>query len=118
MHSPYLVHYKPQRRQRAELDKKPHWTYVNPDYLTHEFAKTRNKLASFKDMDPVERPGFHEIKSLGGRIYEKKGYSREYIRMLSAHAAEKTTVVHYLSGGELQEHHFVQVAADLDIQDL
>ncbi len=116
-HSPYLVHFQPQSRKRADLNKKPHWTYFTPSYLTHTFAAIRNDLAPFNTMPSTERPGFHEIRSLGARLYEEKGYPKDYIRMLMSPPDRKTTDF-YLGGGELRDHHFVQVAADLDIQDL
>jgi hypothetical protein len=35
--SPYLIHRRPARKQRRWTEGKPHWTFVNPAYLTKLF---------------------------------------------------------------------------------
>jgi enterobacteria phage integrase len=62
--SPYLIHRAPDRCRREWTQGKPHWTYVNPDYLTKAFAEARDALQSkrYAHLGPKERPTFHEIR--------------------------------------------------------
>ncbi len=101
--SPYIIHYSPKSRRRSHLDAKPHWTYVTPGYLTKAFSVARDKAGVFDNMTNRERPGFHEIRSLGGRIYVALGYSKDYIRALMTHTDEKTTTIYLTNPGQLQD---------------
>ena len=65
-------------------------------------------------MPALERPTFHEIRSLGGRLYEEQGYKKKYIQALMTHSDEKMTEV-YLSGGELSDDQFHRVNADMKL---
>jgi hypothetical protein len=40
--SPYLVHRAPDRQRREWTEGKPHWTFVNPGYLSKAFAEARD----------------------------------------------------------------------------
>ena len=59
-------------------------------------------------------PHFHEIRSLGSKVYREYGYKKDEIRALMAHSDQKTTDI-YLSGGKLEDHHFIKVKADLNL---
>lgn len=107
--SPFLVHYRPEHRSREELEAKEHWTQVREEYLTRAFEKARDATGLFKDWEPGIAPGFHEIRSLGGHLYEKAGYDKGYIQSLMGHTSSKMTQ-HYLNGHEIQFH---AVAANL-----
>lgn len=48
----------------------------------------RDECGACDDLDPAPRPTFHEIRSLGVHLYEKAGFSREYIMALSGYATE------------------------------
>jgi enterobacteria phage integrase len=63
--STYLVHRAPDRRRREWTENKPHWTYVQPEYLSKGFAEAREASGLYADMEPPKRPTFHEIRGLG-----------------------------------------------------
>lgn len=115
--SPFIVHRSPEHRVRAYMAAKAHWTQVNEMYLTRTFYEVRNATGHWDGVPSRERPTFHEIRSLGGRLYIKAGYKKAYVRALMTHTDEKTTEI-YLSGGELTSQHYLQVNADLRIDDL
>jgi integrase len=117
--SPFVIHRAPERRRRGWTEGKPHWTYVNPDYLSKGFAEARDKIERFSSMPARERPTFHEIRSLGARSYRKFGVSEEAIQALMTHAHKRTTQI-YLDHGEtaLTDDDYVSVTATLRLDDL
>jgi len=117
--SPYLIHRRPDSRRRQRMDNKPHWTYINPDYLTKAFAEVRDQLQRFSSMPAEERPSFHEIRGLGSRIYRDAGMSEAAIQALMTHAHRRTTQI-YLEGGAkaLTDDDYVAVVAPLTLRDL
>jgi len=114
---PYLVHYRPERERREWRNAKPHAFAVTPKYLTDAFRDTRNATGQWSHLQPRERPSFHEILSLGMRLYRKAGQSRDYIRALRGHADEKTTDI-YLQGGVVTDDRYQQVTAGLTLEGL
>jgi hypothetical protein len=110
--SPYLVHRVPDRERRAWIEGKPHWTYVNPDYLSKAFAEARDQVERFKAMPANTRPTFHEIRGLGSRLQKERGRSRADIQKLMAHTDERATKI-YLEGGAsaLSDNDFAVVSA-------
>lgn len=111
--SPMIVHAKPKRRHRKYMDAKRHWTAVHEDYLTRHFRKVRDATGNWDDMPTRQRPTYHEIKSLGGRLYIQAGYAKAYVQSLMTHTDKKTTEI-YLSGGVLSATNYRPVRADLD----
>jgi len=89
---PYLVHRRPERIRKREAQTLPHPFAVSPDYLSKAFTEVRDSDAckAYADMEPAQRPTFHELRSLGSWLYEQAGYSREYIMALSGHAKAET----------------------------
>jgi integrase len=73
--SPYLIHRKPDResQQNYKAKGKKHYTQITADYLTKAFAATRDELEIFKKTPIENRPTFHEIRSLGIKLYEDQG---------------------------------------------
>ncbi len=117
--SPMIVHYRPMRRIRAQMDAKAHWSAVTPPYLSRTFQDLRDACPLFAGMEPAERPTFHEIRSLGARLYQEAGYGMDYIQPLMTHSDKKTTQL-YLEGGRqaLTDANFIPVRADLPIDAL
>lgn len=117
--SPYLIHRAPDRRWRQWTENKPHWTYVNADYLTKAFAVARETSGYYSHLRPEQQPTFHEIRGLGSRIYRERGMSEKAIQALMTHSNRKTTEV-YLEGGAeaLTDADYVPVAAPLNISDV
>ena len=95
--SPYLIHHLPARIRPTHLrsDDREHHTQVLPDQLSRWFSKARDK-AGIASKHP---PTFHEIRSLGGALLRKKGWSVEQIQDLMGHSATAMTK-HYLAGHE------------------
>ena len=116
--SPYLIRYRPASNRPQHLNSKPHWTYVTPNHLTKTFAAARRACGLFDDWPAERLPGFHEIRSLGVRIYQAQGYPIEYIRGLAAHSDAKTTRIYAENPGGITDAHYQAVAADLDLQKL
>ncbi len=118
-HSPFVVHYKPKSRQRKHMDAKPHWTYVTPDHLTKTFKDVRDECGLYDSLKPRQRPTFHEIRSLGARIYEKLGYPKGYINALLGHADEKTTDIYLRMGKDAITHdHYKPAKAEMNLSRL
>jgi integrase len=96
--STFLVHRAPARRQRRWMRNKPHWTAVNAEYLSKAFAEAREACGIYAHLEPPKRPTFHEIRGLGGRIYESQGTPPADIQALMTHAHRRTTQI-YLEKG-------------------
>jgi integrase len=92
--SPFLIHRKPFRRVRTQ----DHWTYVRPHYLSQRFKRLRTRAGIYEDLPVMQRPGFHMIKGLGGRLLRDRGVSKADIQALMTHSNPKMTAL-YLEGG-------------------
>jgi enterobacteria phage integrase len=115
--APNLVHRRASRQRREwAAPAGEHWAYVRPEYLTNTFYDAREASGHFAHLDPAERPGFHEIRGLGARLYQDKGVPAAEIQMTLTHADEKTTQI-YLKGGAkaLHDEHFTIVNAPLPL---
>jgi len=115
--SPYIIHYNPKRMRRDQMINKNHWSCITPGYLSNQFKSARDKCELFNDWNPKEKPTFHEIRSLGARIYREQGRPKQYIQSLLTHSNQKTTQI-YLDGGQLSDEHFYKVEAGLDLMNL
>lgn len=93
--SPYLVHRLPERARPRELraERRIHHTQVLPEQLSRAFAEARD-AAGVESENP---PTFHEIRSLGGKRYQERGWTIEQVQALMAHSSEAMTK-HYLDG--------------------
>jgi len=92
---PYLVHRRPERIRKREAQTLPHPFAVSPDYLSKAFSEVRDECEAYADLEPEQRPTFHELRALGSWLYEQAGYPREYIMALSGHAKPET-LEHYI----------------------
>lgn len=108
--SPFIIHRQPRRNSSCHIRNK-HWTYVTGNTLSREFSKIRDSLEVFKLMPPASRPTFHEIRALGGYLYEKQGFPKDYIRALMGHTEEYMTN-HYLEG---HTERWTNVSAELNL---
>jgi len=90
--SPFIVHRRPD--QIVKSKKKKHHTQVLPDYLSHKFAEIRDETGLFKHLEVLERPTFHEIRSLGIKLHEDAGYDAQ---ALAGHTNRQMTE-HYKKG--------------------
>jgi len=115
IHSPYLVHKSPERRDPDKLAKKPHWSYIWPEQLTREFARVRELTGLFTTWPANTKPGFHEIRSLGARIYQESGYSLQSIQGLLAHADKTTSQIYTENSDALTADHYHTVQADMTL---
>jgi integrase len=116
--SPYLVHRAPDRR-RQWTEGKPHWTFVNPEYLSKAFAEARDACGLYANLKPEQRPTFHEIRGLDSRLYKAQGMSEAAIQVLMTHANPRTTAI-YLDGGApaLADGDYVPVSAPLSVREI
>ncbi len=55
------------------------------------FKKVRNETKLFDHLEPLQRSPFHEIRSLGGRLMKKEGYTKEQIQGFYGHTHQKTS---------------------------
>jgi|GEM_PF-783178 len=109
---PKLIHCKPGRSDRRDIEAKSHAFAVLPDYLTKQFRKYRDASGAYDHLEKEERPSFHDIRALGILMYHKAGYPMDYIMALAGHA-KQTTTEHYIEGHEKPKP--VSVAAGLDL---
>lgn len=117
--SPYLVHRKPDHRRREWIEGKPHWTFVNPDYLTKAFAEARDACGLFAHLEPRQRPTFHEIRGLGGRLLSAQGVPEAAIQALMTHAHERTTRIYLERGAQaLTDDDYIEVEAPLVLREV
>lgn len=86
--SPFIVHRRPVTQNKAQRDALEHWTQVRGDYLQKRFAEVRNALPEMDSMADPERPTFHEIRSLGIKLYRESGVDPQ---RLAGHASEQMT---------------------------
>lgn len=98
--SPLLIHRKPKRRRREYLAQKEHWTQVSRAMLSREFARLRDEIGRYSHLEPLQRPSFHEIRSLGGKRYEDAGWTEEAIQRLYGHVPDDSSAMTrtYLDG--------------------
>ncbi|TKA91777.1 hypothetical protein FAZ79_00280 [Guyparkeria sp. SB14A] len=117
--SPFIVHYRPAKMKRDQMAAKKHWSQVTPNHLTRTFKRLREETGLFDDLPANEQPSFHEIRSLGARIYEQQGYAKDYIQSLMTHSDKKTTEIYLESGRQaLTDDHYIPVRADLALDTL
>lgn len=109
---PYLIHCRPKRMDKRDMDAKPHPFAVMPDYLTKSFKYYRDLSGAYGHLEADKRPTFHDIRALGILLYYKASYHKGYIMALAGHAKESTTDK-YIEGHE--EAKPIKVAAGLDI---
>ena len=62
------------------------FTQILPDYLSKQFAKARNSSDYFDYQNKSVLPTFHEIRSLGTKLYEKQGVPKRVIQSLLGHS--------------------------------
>ncbi len=86
--SPFIVHRRPITQNKAQRDALEHWTQVRGDYLQKRFAAVRDALPEMETMAPATRPTFHEIRSLGIKLYRESGVDPQ---RLAGHASEQMT---------------------------
>lgn len=104
--SPYLIHRLPDKL--VESQEKLHHTQITRSYLSKAFAATREATKLFADLAPAERPTFHEIRSLGIKLYEDAGTNAQ---TLAGHTNRKMTE-QYKVGHEIQ---WTEAVANLEI---
>lgn len=92
---PYLVHERPRRMKRSK--EKQHHFQLSRKQISDGFAEARDLTGLFNDTDPLERPSFHEIISLGQHLREQQGWTRQQIQQLRGHTSVRMTEV-YLEG--------------------
>jgi hypothetical protein len=51
--SPFIIHRKPQKRQRRVMDAKEHWTQLSPEMLTRKFQELRDQLHLCDHLTPA-----------------------------------------------------------------
>lgn len=84
---------------------------ISPDYLTRAFNKAVSKVEAGVEWWGDNPPTFHEIRSLGARIYKEQGYPEEDIQALLGHEKADTTKI-YLDSGEPE---FKQARAGMEL---
>lgn len=93
--SPFLIHRKADRKLKSKV--KEHPTEVLRDFLSQTFAEIRDQLPQFKKLPVAERATFHEIRSLGVKLYEDSGVDAQ---RLAGHTNRKMTEK-YKAGHEI-----------------
>ena len=99
IHCPYLIHYRPLKMSRADQDAKTHPFAVTESHLTKTFSKVRDTCGAYDHIARGERPTFHDARGLGAYLYEKAGFTSDYIQSLTGHSS-KEMLDHYIQGHE------------------
>lgn len=84
--SPFLVSRIPERLMPSQ--NRNHFTQVSADYLSKKFSEARDKCSLFQNMPEEKRPTFHEIRSLGIKLYEDQGIDAQ---KLAGHTDRRLT---------------------------
>ena len=87
---------------------KEHWSQVKREMLSREFQKLRDRLKLYDHLKPEQRPTFHEIRALGGYLYEQAGSDPQ---ALMGHTTASMTR-HYTDRHKVD---YVEVAGGLKI---
>lgn len=117
--SPYLIHRKPDKDRREWIEGKPHWTYVNPQYLSKAFAEARDETDLYDHLTSRQKPTFHEIRGLGSRLCLARGMTEADIQALMTHANPRTTEIYLDKGAPaLTDDDFVAVKAPLTMEQM
>ncbi|MEP7246930.1 MAG: integrase [Gammaproteobacteria bacterium] len=112
--TPFLVHRKPLRNRRGWTEGKAHWSYVLPEYLSKAFAEARDASGLYDQLNPDERPTFHEIRGLGGRLYLDLGISKAAIQALMTHTSQRITEIYLERGAAaLRDDDYLTVTAPM-----
>ena len=101
----WMIHHPLSNRSR-ELARR-----VRPETLSRGFKKARDASGFYEDLEPEERPTFHEIRALGAELYRQAEVSETTIQVLLGHGDIKMTQL-YLSRHEKQ---FREVFAGLEL---
>lgn len=83
-HSNFIISRKPKRCVKAK--QREQFTQILPDYLSKQFAKARNRSGYFDKQNRENLPTFHEIRSLGAKLYEEQGVPKQIIQSLLGHS--------------------------------
>ena len=106
---PYIIHRQPIKRRKSV--EKDHVAQVTGEYLSKAFKKVRDKVPGMLFLAPEERPTFHEIRALGGYLYEQRpNCDREFVQKLMGHTNQKMTS-HYVD----RHNQWTECTADLEI---
>jgi integrase len=80
--NPYIV----QRIKRYKTNRNE---ALKPEDLSRFFQEARDRCGLYDNKEMAERPTFHEIRSLGIRLYKDAGLSDKDIMALSGHATDE-----------------------------
>lgn len=105
--SPFMLNHPTRMPSKA----KKHRTQVLPSYLSRKFTQAVNECGLYDHLPLAERPTFHEVRSLGGRIYEALGRGEESIQELYGHSKSDTTAI-YLEGDAVK---WTRTPANMDL---
>lgn len=86
---PFIIHRMPERKRGGR--NLEHFAQITPDYLSKTFGRLRDSLPQYQAMHPDERPTFHEIRGLGGKLYLDAGYGDDYVNLLMGHTSQRMT---------------------------
>ena len=109
MPSPYIVHRTPERLTATQRTAKDHWTCIEPDFLSKKFDEARTKAGAYAGMSVSERPGFHQIRALGIKLYKDAGIDPQG---LAGHASSVMTKNYDVGHDEIR---WVYVTASLEL---
>ena len=92
--SPYVVHYMRKRKdQNRPLGKGlDHQTQLRSDHISRVFSNIRDELGLFDHIEKrIDRPSFHDIRSLSIQLQEKNGFDAQ---KRAAHSDRASTEIY------------------------
>ena len=87
---PYLIHRRPFKSLGLAKTNKLHPFAVSDKYLSDTFREIRDSTGVYDHLEPEQRPTFHDLRAIGEWLYEKAGYSKEYINALGGWSSDRT----------------------------
>lgn len=103
--SPWLLH-QPMNANKNRIAQK-----LAPATLSRWFMRVRDRTKLYDHLEQIERPTFHEIRSLGAHLMEQAGYDKAVIQALLGHKQTRMTEL-YL---DRYEQRWIEVTGGLDI---
>ena len=103
--SPWLLH-QPVSANKNRIAQK-----LAPATLSRWFMRVRDRSKLYAHLQPLERPSFHEIRSLGAHLMEQAGYDKAVIQALLGHKQARMTEL-YL---DRYEQRWIEVTGGLEL---
>lgn len=91
----HILHRKPSKVRASKT--KDHYSQLSKRDIQDAFAKYRDLIPEIRDLPIEQKPTFHELRSLAGRLEIQQGISLEAVSKSLAHSGVDVTKNKYLN---------------------